>query len=88
MAVAHNSSLVSTNHSWSDEALPIKKNQILCEPIIIESDVWVSCGVRVLAGVRIGQRSVIGAGAVVTKDVPPNSIAVGIPAKVKRRIDD
>ena len=88
VAVAHNSSLVSTNHSWSDEALPIKKNRILCEPIIIESDVWVSCGVRVLAGVRIGQRSVIGAGAVVTKDVPPNSIAVGIPAKVKRSIDD
>lgn len=88
VAIAHNSSLVSSNHSWSDEALPIKKNPIICERILIESDVWVSCGVRVLAGVRIGTRSIIGAGAVVNNDIPPNSIAVGIPAKVKKRTDE
>lgn len=48
----------------------------------IGSDVWIGYGAIVLSGVSIGDSSVIGAGAVVTKDVPPNSIAVGNPARV------
>ena len=50
--------------------------------IVIEDDVWVGAGVRVMDGVRIGRGSVIGAGAVVTKSIPPNSVAVGMPARV------
>lgn len=52
------------------------------EGIEIEDDCWIGSGVRILDGVTIGKGSVIGAGAVVTKNIPPYSIAVGVPAKV------
>ncbi|REE97326.1 sugar O-acetyltransferase [Thermomonospora umbrina] len=56
------------------------------EPIVVEDNVWLGGGAIVLAGVTIGVNSVIGAGAVVTKDVPPNVVAVGNPARVIRRL--
>ena len=55
--------------------------------VIIENNVIISAGVKILDGVRIGTGSLIGAGAVVTKDIPPFSVAVGIPAKVIKRIE-
>ena len=55
------------------------------EGIEIEDNCWIGSGVRILDGVTIGRGSVIGAGAVVTKNIPANSIAVGIPAKVIKR---
>jgi len=54
-------------------------------PIVIGEDVWVGSNSSILAGVTIGRGSVIGGGAVVTKDIPPYSIAVGNPARVIRR---
>lgn len=55
----------------------------------IGSDVWIGYGTIVLSGVTIGDSSVIGAGSIVTKDIPPNSIAVGNPARViGRRFDE
>lgn len=51
-------------------------------PIILEDNVWLGARVIVLKGVTIGEGSVIGAGSVVTKDIPPRSLAVGMPAKV------
>ncbi|WP_157156634.1 MULTISPECIES: sugar O-acetyltransferase [unclassified Diaminobutyricimonas] len=56
------------------------------KPIVIEDNVWLGGAVTVLPGVRIGENSVIGAGSVVTKDVPANSVAVGNPARVIRSI--
>jgi len=53
-------------------------------PVILEDNVWLGAKVIVLKGVTIGHDSVIGAGSVVTKDIPPRSIAVGMPAKVIR----
>ncbi|MBE1530796.1 maltose O-acetyltransferase [Actinomadura algeriensis] len=53
-------------------------------PIVIEDNVWIGGGAIVLAGVTIGANSVIGAGAVVTRDVPPDVVAVGSPARVIR----
>ena len=50
-------------------------------PIVIEDDVWIGAGAIVLAGVTIGEASVVGAGAVVTKDVPPESVVCGVPAR-------
>jgi acetyltransferase-like isoleucine patch superfamily enzyme len=55
-------------------------------PIIIEDNVWLASAVIVLAGVRIGENSIVAAGSVVTKDIPSNSLATGIPAIVKRKI--
>jgi len=56
-------------------------------PINISNDVWIGRGVTILKGVQIGERSVIGANAVVTKDIPQYSVAVGIPAKVIKKYD-
>lgn len=57
-------------------------------PITIEDDVWLGGGVIVAPGVTIGRASVVGAGSVVTRDVPPRSIAVGNPARVIASVDD
>jgi acetyltransferase-like isoleucine patch superfamily enzyme len=51
-------------------------------PVILGEDVWLGAGVTVLDGVRVGRGSIIGAGAVVTKEIPEYSIAVGVPARV------
>ena len=53
--------------------------------IVIEDDVWLGMGAKVMDGVCIGRGSVIGAGAVVTGDIPPYSIALGVPARVVRK---
>lgn len=59
------------------------------QPVIIEDDVWIGCNVTILKGVVIGSGSVIAAGSVVTKSIPSNSVAAGVPAKViKNRFSD
>ncbi|MFI9639459.1 sugar O-acetyltransferase [Micromonospora sp. NPDC051925] len=57
------------------------------QPITIGDNVWLGGGVIVLAGVSIGENTVVGAGAVVTRDLPPNVIAVGNPARVIRTLE-
>jgi acetyltransferase-like isoleucine patch superfamily enzyme len=59
-----------------------REHSISREGIEIQDNCWIGTGVRILDGVSIGSGSVIGAGSVVTKDIPSNSIAVGVPAKV------
>jgi acetyltransferase-like isoleucine patch superfamily enzyme len=54
-------------------------------PVLIEDHVWIGAHVIILPGVRIGRNSAIGAGSVVTKDVPPNCLVVGNPARVLRQ---
>jgi maltose O-acetyltransferase len=56
------------------------------KPITIKDNAWIGGGAIVLAGVTIGENAVVGAGAVVTKDVPPNTVAVGNPARVVRTL--
>ncbi|MFJ6570120.1 sugar O-acetyltransferase [Streptomyces sp. NPDC091292] len=58
------------------------------EPIVIEDKVWIGSNVVVLPGVRIGYGSVIGAGSVVSRDIPPMTVAVGTPCRVLRPITD
>ena len=69
-----------------NQPLNIHKNifESFVAPTIIGKNADLAIGVIVLPGVKIGENSVIGAGAVVTKDIPPNCLAVGIPAKVIR----
>lgn len=57
------------------------------KPITIGNDVWIGGGTIILPGITIGNNCVIGAGSVVTKDVPDNSMAVGNPAKVIKKLD-
>ena len=58
------------------------------KPIEIGSDVWVGGGALILPGVRIGSRSVIGAGSVVTRDIPEGVLAAGNPCRVIREITE
>lgn len=60
----------------------------ITKPILIGDNVYIGNNVLILPGVRIGNRVIIGAGAVVTHDIPDNSVAVGIPAKVIKTADD
>ena len=86
VSIAHSSSFISTNHSWDDISLPIKYNKENFENIIINDDVWIGCGVRVLSGVEIGSRSIVAAGAVVNKNVKRGSIVGGVPANQIKKI--
>jgi acetyltransferase-like isoleucine patch superfamily enzyme len=56
-------------------------------PIVLEDNVWVGDSALVCKGVRIGENSVVGARSVVTKDIPPNVVVAGIPAKIVRELD-
>lgn len=58
------------------------------KPVIIEDNVWIGCRAIVLPGVRIGSYSVVGAGSVVTKDVPPNTLVAGNPARIVRKLNE
>ncbi len=57
-------------------------------PVVVENNVWIGAGAIILPGVRIGENTVIGAGSVVTKDLPANVVAVGSPCKIMREINE
>lgn len=67
----------ATGHSWihEDKSMPFKRT-------IIGNDVWIGYGAKVIGGVKIGDGACVGAGALVTKDVPPYAIVGGVPAKI------
>jgi len=75
------------NHEYRDIDMPIHKQPVITKPIIVEDDCWVAANSVITSGVTIGKHSVIAAGAVVTKDIPPYSVAVGNPAKVIKQYD-
>jgi len=72
--------LTDGNHGMA-AGIDFKKQPVESSPVTIEDGVWLGAGVIVLSGVRIGKGAVVGAGAVVTKDVPPNTIVAGVPAR-------
>ncbi len=80
--IASHVGIYANNHNFADLTRYICEQGITRKGIVIEDDCWLGSGVKVLDGVTIGQGSVIGAGAVVTKNIPPYSVAVGIPARV------
>jgi len=83
--LSNNVELMSGNHVYKDPHTPIRFQGRETGKISIGEDVWLGAYVIVLPGVTIGKGSVIGAGAVVTKDISPYSIAVGVPAKVIKK---
>ena len=58
------------------------------DPVIVEDHVWIGSKTVILPGVRIGSRAVIGAGSIVTKDIPPRCVAAGNPARVLRHLTE
>ncbi len=80
--IAHDLSIHSDNHNFDQVNTSIKYQGSTKQKVVIESDCWLGANVTVLGGVTIGEGAVIGAGSIVTKDIPPYSVAVGAPAKV------
>jgi acetyltransferase-like isoleucine patch superfamily enzyme len=80
--IAGHVSLNAVCHVFKNKDKLIKDQGLTGKGIVVEDDVWLGAGVRILDGVKISRGAVIGAGAVVTKDVPSYAIAIGVPAKV------
>jgi len=81
--------VVDFNHIYQDPERPIIQQGIKTKKVTIKKDVWIGSGCRILMGVTIGEGSVIGAGSVVTQDVPPYHVVAGNPAKtVKLRAQE
>jgi len=76
--------IVTANHSMDAEKR--RDWAVSCIPVKIEEDVWIGAGAVILPGVTIGARSVIGAGSVVTRDVPSDTVAAGNPARILRSL--
>jgi len=74
--------LSGLNHTYTDISKPISHQKHTTAVITVEDEVWIGANAVVVAGVRIGRHSVIAAGSVVTRDVPPYSIVAGNPAKI------
>lgn len=73
-------------HNFNDSNKRINEQGVSVKPIIIEDDVMIGANASIMPGVRIGTHSIVAAGAVVTKDVPPHSLVAGVPAKLIKKI--
>lgn len=82
---AQNVVLSGLNHSFENVNISPSKQPVTKAPIVIEDEVWIGANATITAGVTIGKHSVVGSGSVVTKDVPPFSVAVGNPARVIKK---
>ncbi|WP_237717944.1 sugar O-acetyltransferase [Dyella japonica] len=82
--IGPNVSLITTSHPL-DAAQ--RRSVTIGKRIVIERNVWIATGATVIGGVTVGENSVIAAGSVVTRDVPPNSLVAGNPARFIRAID-
>jgi len=76
--IGPNVNLITENHAVEPEL----RANVYGRPIVIKSKAWLGAGATVLPGVTIGENAIVGAGAVVTADVPANTVVAGIPAKV------
>ncbi len=80
--IGHNCTICTVNHSKD----PQRRGDMICLPVKIGNRVWIGANVTILPGVSIGDGAIIAAGAVVNKNVQPNTIVAGIPAKVIKNI--
>ena len=78
--VAANTQLISNNHD------PEEHQILTCKPVVLKRNCWIGAGATILPGVTVGENAIVGAGAVVTKDVEPNTVVGGIPAKLIKRL--
>ena len=84
--IAPNCCFTTAEHAIDPEQR--KAGYEVAKPITVGNNVWIGAGTTVLAGVTIGDNTVIGAGSVVTKSIPGNVVAVGVPCRVMREITD
>ena len=79
--LAQGITVTALNHNFADQKLRIDEQGVSTNPVTIGDDIWIGANAVILPGVTIGNHSVVAAGAVVTKDVPPHSLVAGVPAK-------
>ena len=84
--LAQGITVTALNHNFSETDKRIDEQGVSTTPVTIDDDVWIGANAVILPGVSIGTHSVVAAGAVVTKDVPPHSLVVGVPAKVIKQL--
>ena len=84
--LAQGITITALNHNFKDKIQRIDDQGVSTNPVIIGDDIWIGANAVVLPGVSIGNHSVVAAGAVVTKDVPPHSLVAGVPAKIIKEI--
>lgn len=84
--IGPNVTIVTASHTIDPDLRKYKTEYNF--PVVLESNVWIGANVVILPNVTIGENSIIGAGSIVTKDIPANSIAVGNPCKILRKIND
>ena len=84
--LAQGITVTALNHNFEDKTKRIEEQGITTKPVIIGDDVWIGANAVILPGVTIGKHCVVAAGAVVTKDVPDNTIVGGVPAKEIKKI--
>lgn len=84
---AQNVVMSGLNHGYEDVTCPIHLQKVTTAPITVEDDCWIGANVVITAGVTIGKHAVVAAGAVVTKNIPPFSVAVGNPARIIKQYD-
>ena len=77
--------IVDVDHIYQNPVLPINKQGYNAKRVLIEDDVWITSHCCIIKGAVIGKGSVIGAGSVVNKDIPSNSVACGVPAKIIKK---
>ena len=75
--------LITENHPVE----PADRQTLLLKPIVIKRNAWIGAAATILPGVTVGENSVVAAGALVSKDVPPNTVVGGIPAKIIKQIN-
>src|SRR5580698_8707548 len=83
--IGPNVSIITSGHPLEPSH---RRAFVVAKPIAIERNVWIAAGATIIGGVTVGEHSVVAAGAVVTKDVPPNTLVGGNPAKVIRSIGE
>lgn len=75
------------NHDYQNMDQPIHRQKVSTKPIVIEDECWIGANSVIMAGITIGKHSVVAAGSVVTKDVPPNSVVAGNPARIVKQFN-
>jgi len=83
VSIAHNSTILTFEHTFSNPSLPIKYQPLNINKVVIDDDVWIGCGCRILSGTRINSRSVIGANSVVKNEIGPGVYVGCIAKKIK-----
>jgi acetyltransferase-like isoleucine patch superfamily enzyme len=81
--IGPNVSILTTGHPLDPSQ---RRAATIGKPIVIERNVWIAAGATIIGGVTVGENSVVAAGSVVTKDVPPNTLVGGNPARIIRSI--